>query len=389
MIRYAGYAIADYGIMIDCAPRMDAYDAALRRAVTPGCTVIDIGAGFGIFCLLAAKYGAGKVIAIEPDPSIELMMPLAQANGVADRIEIVRDMSTRYTPEAKADVIVADCRGSLPLYQHHIATIRDARERLLAPDGTLIPLRDTMRMALVSSDNAYRYVQSPWKTNKYGIDLSPGERFATNHTSRTFVKPEGIASDAVDLAVLDYRTITNPNIDVTVELTANADRTVHGVLVWFDAEIAEGIGYSNASDQPPLVYQQQFMPFTEAVDMAAGDRVQVRFRATLSGDNYIFNWDSDIIDGLSGNVRQKFRQSNFLSRIFSPEKLKTLSSDFVPEASETLAIDHDCLALVRDGTGRTIDDIARSIRAKYAHRFASHQQSLDHVVTFLKRYGDS
>lgn len=389
MSRYAGYTVADYGIMIDCAPRMDAYDEALRRAVTPGCTVIDIGAGFGMFSLLAAKYGAGKVIAIEPDPSIELVMPLAQANGFADRIEIVRDISTRYTPEQKADVIVADCRGNLPLFQHHISTIRDARERLLAPGGVLIPLRDTLRMALVSSEKDYRYVQSPWKTNKYGIDLSPGERFASNHTVRTIIEQDAIASQPTDIAVIDYRTITEPNLDATVELVADADRTIHGVVVWFDAEIAEGAGYSNASDQEPLVYQQRFMPFAEAVPMAAGDRAKVRLRATFQGDDYIWTWDSDIIDGATGSVRQKFRQSTFGSKVFSPNALKTLAKDSVPNATETLAIDRDCLAMVGDAQGHTVDDIARAILAKYPGRFGSHQKALDHVAAFFKRYSES
>ena len=31
------------------------------------------------------------------------------------------------------------------------ATIKDARERLLAPGGTLLPLRDTIKVALANS----------------------------------------------------------------------------------------------------------------------------------------------------------------------------------------------------------------------------------------------
>lgn len=51
---------------------MSAYVAGLRQAVTPGCTVIDLGAGPGLFALLACQFGAGHVWAIEPDPSIHL-----------------------------------------------------------------------------------------------------------------------------------------------------------------------------------------------------------------------------------------------------------------------------------------------------------------------------
>lgn len=171
MIRSAGYSVFEYGDMIECEPRMGIYAEALRRAVTPGCSVIDLGAAFGVFALLACKYGAGSVIAIEPDPSIELLMPLAQANGVADRITVIRDISTNYTPPAKADVIVSDCRGTVPLYQNHIATLADARARLLAPGGTLLPMRDTMRVALANWPKNRHSSVRPWHRNNFGLNL--------------------------------------------------------------------------------------------------------------------------------------------------------------------------------------------------------------------------
>ena len=105
-----------YGNMIQSEPRMSAYATALRGAVTPGCTVIDIGAGPGVFAILACRYGAGKVIAIEPDPSIRLLHQLARDNGFADRIEIIEGMSTDYQPLSRADVIISDLRGCMPLF---------------------------------------------------------------------------------------------------------------------------------------------------------------------------------------------------------------------------------------------------------------------------------
>ena len=389
MIRYAGYSVVDYGAMVDCEPRMGCYAEALRRAITPGCTVIDIGASFGVFSLLACKYGAGKVIAIEPDPSVELIMGMAQANGCADRIEIVRDMSTRYTPETKADVIVSDCRGSMPLYEFHVATIRDARERLLAPGGTLMPMRDTLRVALASSAKTYRQVPYPWLKNDYDLDLREGLRYAANTPSQVYLKPSNLVSEPQDLAYLDYRTITEPNLDATVELTAVRQGIVHGVLVWFDAEIAEGISYSNAPGAPPLVYRQRFFPLSEAVRLKAGDRIKLRLRATLSGDDYVWAWDSDVIDGETGAVRNTFRQSSFLCKIFSPQAIKSLANDFVPQRSDLMAIDRDCLALVQEDAGHSLDAIARSIMEKHPTRLDSYQKALDHVAVFFKRYNDA
>lgn len=67
------YSVSAYGDMITCEPRLSAYAEALRQAVRPGCTVIDLGAGTGIFALLACQYGAGRVTAIEPADAIRLL----------------------------------------------------------------------------------------------------------------------------------------------------------------------------------------------------------------------------------------------------------------------------------------------------------------------------
>jgi hypothetical protein len=61
------------------------------------------------------------------------------ANGYADRITFHQTLSSAITLPQPADVIVSDLRGVLPLMQHHIPAIVDARQRLLAPGGVLIP----------------------------------------------------------------------------------------------------------------------------------------------------------------------------------------------------------------------------------------------------------
>src|SRR5580765_245360 len=138
----AMYTFREYGTMLSDQVRMDAYLAALRRAVVPGCVVLDLGAGPGIFSLYACRWGARRVYAIEPDESIQLTTELAVANQYADRIMAIRDLSTNITLPEPADVLIADLRGVLPFFGKSIASMIDARERLLSPGGALIPLRD-------------------------------------------------------------------------------------------------------------------------------------------------------------------------------------------------------------------------------------------------------
>lgn len=385
-MRPAGYSVHDYGTMIECEPRMSIYAEALRRAITPGCTVIDLGAAFGVFAILACKYGAGHVIAIEPDPSIELLMPLARANGCADKITVVRDLSTNFTPEIKADVIVSDCRGTVPLFQHHIATLADARARLLAPGGTLLPMRDTLRIALARDPATRRATRRPWLDNKFGLDLSAGHVFAANTEHKAYLKPAALQSSPQVLAVLDYRSITEPNVDVQLDLVAEQSGQVDGLLVWFDAEIAEGLGYSNAPGQPELVYGQLFLPLAGSPRLAAGGRVSLRFRGTLVDNDYIWNWDWQAFDRAGQPRGPVVRQSTFLAQVHSPKALANVSNQHVPKLDVRIMLDRDCLALV--GEGRTLDVIARTLQERHGEHLPTYKAALDHVAKCLGRYSN-
>lgn len=384
MSRPSGYSIRAYGAMVTCEPRMSVYAQALERAVTPGCTVIEIGAGFGVFTLLACKYGAGKVIAIEPDPSVELIMPLAKANGCADKVTVIRGLSSDFKPDQQADVLISDLRGNIPLFQAHIATIVDARERLLKPGGKQLPMRDTIKVALARSPAAYRQCHAPWQSNKYGLDLTLGRPYVVNHSMRLSLNARAMLSEPETVATLDYRTITEPNLDSTVELIASRNATAHGLQMWFDADVAEGLSFSNAPGERPLVYGRRFLPFEQPASLMAGDRVSARIRARLSGLHYILSWRCKIIDGTTGAVRQTFNQSDFKGEVHSKSDLEPYSSTHVPTPSLQLAIDRDCLALI--GEGRTTGEIARELRLRYPHRLSSETEALNRVTQVLSRY---
>src|SRR5262245_12583417 len=135
--------------MIADRARMQAYTEALRRVVTPDSVVIDIGTGAGVFALLACRFGARRVYAIEPNNIIYVEQEIAAANGYDDRIQFIQDMSDKVTLPERGNVIISDIRGILPLFGTHIPSIIDARERLLAPDGVLIPQQDALWAAVV------------------------------------------------------------------------------------------------------------------------------------------------------------------------------------------------------------------------------------------------
>src|SRR5947207_10084620 len=126
------YSVSDYGAMISDHTRMAPYVEALRRYVRPDSVVVDIGTGTGIFALLACKFGARKVYAIEPNEAIQIARELAAANGYTETVEFIEDYSTRVNLPERADVVISDLRGVLPLSGRHLLDIIDARKRFLA-----------------------------------------------------------------------------------------------------------------------------------------------------------------------------------------------------------------------------------------------------------------
>ena len=379
-----GYDIIGYGRMVTSEPRMSSYAQALREAITPGCTVFDIGAGPGLFSILACQYGAGSVVAIEPADIIQLGRQFAAANNCADRITFVQGLSTDYKPESQADVIISDLRGGLPLFEGHIPAIVDARERLLRPDGSLIPMRDTIRIALAENAEAYLLHEKPWLDNRFGLDLSAGASFATSVRTKAAMAPAELLSDAEDLLVLDYREVTHSDADCSVRLVASRPGIAHGLQLWFDAELADGVGFSTAPGEPEQIYGQNFFPLARPVQLAPGDSVDVQVTARLVDGAYVWGWNSSI--GRAGATKsgESFRQSSFGATIISQDSLRSRAAEFTPPAQEAHEVDRLCLSLV-DGK-RTLAEIASQIQSRFPEQFTDASKALNHVVKLTNRY---
>lgn len=286
------YTLADYAGMMADRIRIDAYAAALRHAVRGDSIVADLGAGIGTFSLLAARYGARKVYAIEPEDAIHLGRAIAAANGLADRIDFIQARSTDVVLRERATIIVSDMRGTLPQFERHLPAIADARQRLLAEGGVLIPRRDRLWAAIVDAPEAYAGHVAPWGDRTQGLVLEPARQMLANTWCKTRVTPDQLLSDSQYLTALDYHELTDPDLDVEGTWVARRAGTGHGLCVWFDSELSDGITFSNAPDQPRAIHGQGFFPFAAPVPLSEGDSMSVRLRANLIGDDYLWRWTS-------------------------------------------------------------------------------------------------
>jgi protein arginine N-methyltransferase 1 len=267
---------------------------------------------------MACRLGAGHVIAVEPNEVIQVAMEIAEANSCADRITFCHDLSTAVSIPGGADVVVSDLRGILPYYEAHIASIVDARTRLLAPKGILVPRRDVIYAALVESPELYGRHRLPDPIAGATFDVTAFQRRATSTWRKAYVGADSLLSEPVRCAELDYATITDPNLVADVTLTANRPGIVHGITAWFDAELTGTAKFSNAPGKRKAIYGNAFFPLTEAVPVAAGERVSVDLRATLVKEKYIWQWNTRI-----EKANKHFRQSTLSGAALSLDTLRS------------------------------------------------------------------
>jgi type I protein arginine methyltransferase len=311
------YSLHFYGRMLADTPRMNAYVEALRRSVTPDSVVLDLGSGPGVFALLACKFGARRVYAVEPDNTINIAREAADANDFADRIEFFQALSTEVTLPEPATVIISDLRGVLPWFQQHIPAIIDARQRLLAPGGTLIPGRDFVWGSVVESPETYEEIVGPWVHNQFDLNLSAGASRITNTWRKTRIKAGELLAEAVRWTTLDYYEVDSADVDAEISWRAARSGTAHGIAVWFDAETADGAGFTNRPGAEQLIYGQGFFPFPRPVPVTEGECIKLRLRADLIADDYVWCWDTNF-----PSQAFSFRQSTFFAGALSPEQLR-------------------------------------------------------------------
>lgn len=368
--------------MVSDGVRMDAYTRAIERSVRPGAVVLDIGAGTGVFSLLAARAGARRVYAVDPNPAIQLAKELAHANGFGDRIEVFEASSFDVDLPEKADVVVSDLRGSLPVYEHHLAILRDAKARLLAPEGTIIPALDRLVVGVVECDTLWESLARPLAAYaRLGFEVDSLRRciFNTRYSDRgSPLSASNLLTSAGVWGEIRYG-VTHGTLEGEVSLRARRDGVAHGLAVWFESELLDGIEYGTAPGHE-LVYGRGYLPFEEPVQISLGDRAAVAMRVDERGERWA--WDVRV-DDEHGVVKTKLRQTTFFGLPTNPQALLRAASTHAPKLSPR-GVRTRAILDAMDGT-RTVDEIAALLGARYGSRA---DQTLDDVRDATRRYGD-
>lgn len=263
--------------MIGDAVRTGAYAAAIRAVVRPGDVVVDAGSGAGILAFLACEAGARHVYAIEKGHAADLAMFLARHNGLEDRVTVLHEHSTQVELPERADVLVTETLGSHGLEERIVATVIDARRRLLRPDARLVPQRIVSSLVPVEHRAFHEERIAWWSEPRAGFDFSPLRVFAANAVYTDVIEPGAFLAAPAAVLDVDLMTVADPAVSGRATFTCARDGVIHGFAGWFTATLAPGIELSNA-DVRATHWNQAFLPLEQPLAVTAGTLIDAELQ---------------------------------------------------------------------------------------------------------------
>lgn len=123
--------------------------------------VLDIGTGTGILSMMAVRYGADSVTAIEAfRPMADCAAQIIEANGMADKIKIIKKRSTELREEdlgQRANILVTEVFDTELIGEGAIETFNHAHKYLLESDCIVVPESATIYVQIVESPLAWSW----------------------------------------------------------------------------------------------------------------------------------------------------------------------------------------------------------------------------------------
>jgi protein arginine N-methyltransferase 1 len=184
-------------------------------------------------------------------------------------------------------------------------------------------------------------------------------------------------------AVLDYSAGANACPSASLDFCVTRAGTAHGLCLWFEAELLDGITYSSGPSSSKTIYGQVFLPWLEPVTVQHGQRICVSLQANLVGDEYIWRWDTKV--SAKGDAAERcFRQSTFQGTNFTPQSLRRRAADFVPSLSEEGQADRWLLQAIDGKT--SLQQMAQAATRQFPKLFPRWEDALHRAAELARQF---
>lgn len=298
---YAHLTLQRY--MLRDTVRNEAYREALLRAIKPGDTVLDMGAGTGILSLFSVQAGAGRVFAVERTDMAKVAERIVRDNGAEEVIEVIQSNMEDADLPLQVDVIVSEWMGGLGVDENMLAPLVIARDRYLKPGGRIIPERVTAWLA-PAWDEQLAAELALFRDFPNGIDMNAVLEGVTQELllGRFHVGVDDLLADPAEMWTADAHAATlaqaDQRFEATLELTASRAGTLNGLATWFDADMGEGGRLTNAAGHSETHWGRYVFPLDGPIEVAPGDAISVTFRSDPAGEGQCrFHWSVQVNDG--------------------------------------------------------------------------------------------
>jgi len=232
--------LAYHQTLLGDARRNRAFRRALAARVRPGASVLDLGAGTGVWAVVAARLGAQHVVAVEREAVlVPVIEALARESGVAGRVEVLQADARRVRLPRAFDVIVSEMVGNEAFEEGLVPVLARARERFLRRGGALVPEQVALAAAPVAAPVALGL------TPRFLPSSSVASLAA--HVPRNLRPSEVVPlAPARELLRVDLRDARagEPLPLANARFRVADGRSVGGLAVWVTIDLAPGVRLS-------------------------------------------------------------------------------------------------------------------------------------------------
>ena len=277
--------------MLNDRVRTVSFLSGIAETVNPGDVVLDIGTGPGVLAMAAVHAGAKHVYAIEASGIGERAQEIFEANGLANRITLLRGYSTTVNLPEKADVLVSEIIGNDPLGERVVETTVDARKRLLKPEARLIPskLRIFGVPVTIPRTELMKLVLTPetlqnWRS-WYSMDFKPLIQTQQDTLLRFFIKPQKVChwkalSEPFLLTEVNLKEHKQMSIENSTIATVETSGQLDGFLTYFELGLGSTTWFSTHPSQANEDNHWHIPVFAlvDPLSVQAGDHFNVAYQ---------------------------------------------------------------------------------------------------------------
>ncbi|MFW9799538.1 MAG: 50S ribosomal protein L11 methyltransferase [Candidatus Thorarchaeota archaeon] len=248
--------------MLSHHSRLAKFNKAIQALVNEDSYVVDIGTGSGVLAFMAAKAGARQVTGIDINGrSVEYARRAARENQLHDVVDFRNLHFTDFSPDTPADIVICEMLSAIMLIEQQIPASRHAAQKILAPNGVILPQSVTAYVVPVECG-------SVWERFEVEGILFPKLPQTVDRNA---------ARDLSDLAVLAEFSLSSKDcpteVDKTFEFTTIDAGTVHGLVGLFEAHL-----YNDIMLRMEDGWRELFIPFERPIEVHRDDLLRIRVR---------------------------------------------------------------------------------------------------------------